>query len=103
MYLRPHDDFDDPFEYDMSGLEVLAPLGKVPYFMVYHVRPNSPAAEAGIEVGDQILSINFVSMGKLSLDNIQSILRKEEGKLIRLLLLRNGEKIYTEFRLKKFI
>ncbi|MCC5946717.1 MAG: PDZ domain-containing protein, partial [Bernardetiaceae bacterium] len=77
--------------------------GKIPYFMVQHLRPGSPAAEAGVEVGDQILSINFVSMGKLDLDTIQSILRKEEGKLIRLHLLRNGEKIYIEFRLKKFV
>lgn len=64
------------------------------------IRPQSPAAKVDIQVGDRLLKINGSSTNKMSLDNIQTILSSEEGKLIKVNLKRGNRLIKRRFRLR---
>jgi hypothetical protein len=64
------------------------------------IRPQSPAAEVDIQVGDRLLKINGSSIQNLSLDKIQTILSSEEGKRIKVHLRRGKREIKRSFRLR---
>ena len=56
MFLEPNRRFRDPFEHDMSGLEMRRSGGD--HLDVLRVQPNSPAERAGIRPGDWIIRID---------------------------------------------
>lgn len=56
LYLTPHKDHERPFEADMSGMTVESEDGVE--LRVAEVLAGSPAAEAGIAVGDRVLAID---------------------------------------------
>ena len=85
----------------MSGLEVYNPMPGFPIFTVNQVRKGSPAYNAGIREKDQILSVNRTSHKNLSLNDINMMMMLRENKKIRMVVLRNGEKVKAEFHLKK--
>jgi hypothetical protein len=89
------------FNYNMSGMEVYNPMPGFPIFTVNQVREGSPAYNAGIRVKDQILSVNGSSHKDLTLNDINMTMMLRENKRIRIVVLRGGEKVKTEFRLKK--
>lgn len=103
LILKPNSNFKNNYNYNMSGLEVINPVPGVPVFIVSNVIEGSPAWEAGVRETDQILRLNFTNHNKLTLNNINLELRLKDNKRIRLLLLRNGKELKTEFRLKKIL
>jgi predicted aspartyl protease len=103
LYLKKEKAFDDPFKYNMSGMDVIAFGEDYKRIVVADVLQGSPAEEAGIEPGDEILKINWIPVRFYSLSHINSILRSREEKKIRLKILRDDEKIKRKFRLKKMI
>lgn len=101
LILRPNGSIKDKFTYNLSGLEIISPIPGVPVFTVNNVIENSPAWNAGIRKGDQIINLNGQSHKDLTLNDINLEMRKKENKKMRLTLLRNGEKLTTEFHLKE--
>jgi C-terminal processing protease CtpA/Prc len=87
----------------MSGIEVMARVPDQPDYMISRVQDDSPAAEAGVCVGDRIISINNTRAADLTLDKIYKFLTGPEGKKIRMQLIREEEKIKLIFSLKKII
>jgi len=103
IHLLANSAFDDEFHYDMSGLEILVPDPIEHRYLISGIRKQSKAALADIRSGDEILSINGTSTIQLNLDDIYNYLNGNDGRKIRLELLREGEKIRTSFRLEKYI
>jgi PDZ domain/Aspartyl protease len=103
LYLQPNKQFKNDFEFDKSGLIVIAADYRLNQFLVHSVLPNSPAQASGILPGDEIKRINRSPAGMLSLIRINQLLRKKEGKNIVIVVNRNGERLKFEFRLKKLI
>lgn len=64
------------------------------------VRLSSPAAEAGILPGDELVKINRNMVYNLSLNEIQTILSEEEGKTVKLKIKRNQEIISKTIQLR---
>ncbi len=95
--------FGETFNYDMSGLELATPYPGLPVFIISEVRQNSPAAEVGLLPEDQIMFVNNLSAGDLTLAYLTNLLRQKEGKKINLTVLRDGRMIKFEFKLKSFI
>ena len=100
MILRPNSDYKDRFVCNMSGLEVINPLPGVSVFTISRVMDESPGDEAGLQVNDQILSINYKSHSEVSLNDINLMLQKRNNKKVNLTVLRDGEKIKTSLVLK---
>jgi hypothetical protein len=100
IIFRPNSDFNDKFDYNMSGLEIINPVPGVPVFTVSNVMEGSPAWEAGIRKNDQILAVNNRSHIDVSLNDISLMLRQKENKRIKMTLLREGKQQKVEFYLK---
>jgi len=100
IYLEPNKKFNTPFEYDMSGFVFRTlPDGELE---IKEVHPDSPAAEAGLAVGDIITQIN----GKPSADYSRFDLRamfKNKGETIALHIRTGGETREVGLKLKRVI
>jgi len=74
MYLLPNPKLEDPFETDASGLHLVSPGPQYQAVMIDSVLPGSPAALAGLEPGDEILTVDESS--GLPLWKVSDALRK---------------------------
>ncbi len=101
LTLRPNHKFNEGFNYNMSGMEIINPMPGLPIFTVSNIRENSPAYLAGLKENDQILSINNNSHKDLELNDINLLLQSKENKKIKVKYLREGIEYETSFELKK--
>jgi hypothetical protein len=101
MTLRPTYRVREDFNYNMSGMEVINPMPGLPIFTITDIRENSPAHFAGLQVNDQILSLNNSNHQSLELNDINLLLQSRENKKIKITVLREGEEYKTSFELKK--
>lgn len=85
LYLIPNQHIYDPFDYSYTGLGIYNDDSKI---IVEDVMKGSPAMNAGIQVGDQIIAVGGNFTG-----NIQAYktLLQASGQLVKVLLVRNTE------------
>lgn len=89
---------DAPFEWDMSGLELNPSGGGV----VDSVEEGSAAEEAGILVGDVLVSVDDTPIAELLGGGLRQAFRRE-GAELRLKLKRGDETLEKRLRLKRLI
>ncbi len=89
IFLEPNLLYHEAFEVNCSGLE-LAMDETFQKVIVDHVYEASPAEEAGLRVGDEIVQIDGVSASDLQLLQIRSIL-SQDGQEVEILVNREGE------------
>lgn len=70
-----------------------------PSFQIVEIRETSNAKEAGLAIGDVLVSINGKSTGSLSLQEINKFFYDKKGKTIRLKVTRNDEPMAFKFQL----
>jgi hypothetical protein len=100
MYLTPNRRFADPFVHDMSGMALWPDeSGRI---RVRAVREASPAAAAGVQVGDIVRTIDGQSFSAVQLSQVRDLL-KVAGKTVRVELDRDGENFQAELKLKQLI
>lgn len=143
LRLKPNKNYNDPFEYDMSGI-IIAHEGYTvvkdfennrselyndtqysfsqtgtlfffnksnskikfklePQYVVIEIRPNSPAALAGLKIGDMVETINKKPAYDYELSEINKVLSSKEGKTIKLKIKRNVAFINIQFKLKRIL
>jgi hypothetical protein len=90
--LEPAATFADPFDRAFSGMAIRAYGADYRTFRVHEVMPSSPATEAGIEVGDIIVSVNGTAATELTLSMLNERLEKPATYELRL---RRGEQTIT--------
>jgi hypothetical protein len=93
----------ESFEHDMSGLEIKALGADLRNYFVYAVVEDSPAQQAGLVPGDQILFINDTPSENVSISEIYKMLQKGDGREVELLIKRDGEIFFTKFMLHRMI
>lgn len=103
LYLKKNSSFKSGFEYDMSGIEVMAVGPKLRTFEVVKVRPDTPACHAGLLPGDTIVYLNGIKAENLKLNQIYRLFHSKPGRKIRMYVRHNGEERKVVFTLKKFI
>jgi hypothetical protein len=135
IYLKKGSHYNQPFNYNMSGIEVqhegmswvqervvLEPVSKItvyesgarpesftykfklkPVFAISNIRKDSPAELSGLKKGDILVSINGTECSRISLQEINYILKSEEGKNIEIEVERNKVVLKFKFRLKSII
>ncbi|MGB6483483.1 MAG: PDZ domain-containing protein [Candidatus Acidiferrales bacterium] len=102
LILEPNKSFPDIFTADMSGLTIIAIPPAFDRFEVAQVARKSPAAGAGIAVGDMIEKIDGNPASDYSLDDVRALLR-QEGTSHQLSLLRNGKTIEVKLELRPLV
>ncbi len=105
--------FTDPFNYNMSGItlehsgtDLLVndlQFSLVPRYEVVDVRNGSPAQKAGVEVGDEVLSINGKPNYKYKLYELISLFSRKEGQRITLEIKRGKSYKKIRFYLKRVL
>jgi len=103
MYLKPYSTKQQPFNLDRSGMIIVAYGAEFNQFVIKDVAENSPAQEAGIEGGDELVKIQGVPTHLFTLDAINTILQRKPGKSIRVVIRRDHKEIHKTFILRDLI
>lgn len=102
MILEANGNFNQPFQYDMSGLYLIADHGNLGLYKVAHVVKGSPAERAGILKGDLLLQIDGRPVALYNYEQVKNFF-KQEGKTVHLKILRNTMSLKKTIQLKKLL
>lgn len=93
----------EPFEHDMSGMDLRAKGATYNEYYVDRIIDDSPAEAAGLQKDDRIMFINNIPASELNMTEIYKLLQRKEGKQINLIVRRGGQLIFTTIVLKRII
>ena len=100
MYFEPNQTFNEPFEYNMSGMAMRK--GQGDFLEITKVFPDSPAKEAGLKAGDRVLVID----GRPAIDydvwELRPILRKE-GTTLSMTVMRDSTEMKVSLKLRRLL
>lgn len=74
-----------------------------PIFKIYNIRKKSPAERCGLQKDDIVISINKVLVYNYTLQQINELLKSEEGKTITIEINRNGKNLKFSLKLETLI
>ena len=103
LYLKARKNYQKGFRYDRSGLVIVATGEQLNTFEVQFVIPTSPAEKAGLQEGDQIISVNGVSKNFLSLKTLNRRLQHRKNKQVKIKYRRGDQKFKTRFKLADYM
>jgi C-terminal processing protease CtpA/Prc len=101
MSLEPNRLYHNQFEVNCSGLELVTD-DAFQRVIIDHVYAGSPADEAGLKVGDEIVQISGANVSDFQLPQIRSTLC-QDGQEIELLIDRENELHNYLFTLRPLI
>jgi hypothetical protein len=94
IYLTPNSHYTDVFDYSYAGIELYLIQGLI---IIGDVAKGSPAEEAGIKEGDQVLAVNKNFSQNL---NEYKIALQVPNEKIKLIIRRDAKIIQIEFKIK---
>lgn len=103
LYIQPNRFFKQKFNYDKSGLVLIAGGENLSLFTVHQVMPNSPAQEAGFQKGDQLVRLNSIPTRFYSLGEVNRRFQSKTGKILHITFTRNGTTMKTKMKLRDMI
>ena len=74
-----------------------------PVYTIAGIRNDSPADEVGLRRGDLLIAVNGRKAYRYSLQELNTLLKSEDGQAITMKVERDGKEIETEFRLKSLL
>lgn len=95
--------FNNPYEYNMSGVTFETVSTDFNLFKVSEVIYDSPAYHAGVHPDDLLISINGKAAFTLSLGELNAMLSRHPGGPITMVISRDGENITIKFKLRRLI
>ncbi|RZK46650.1 MAG: PDZ domain-containing protein, partial [Pedobacter sp.] len=100
IYLKPNKYYREPFEHDMSGIEVYVDRGR---YFVGRIEPGSPAEKAGFIENDEFLSLDLKVIEQYSLDEVSRLFKSSNGKTVVVELARNNKSVIKLLKLRRRI
>ena len=100
MLLKPNSSFKSPFKYNLSGIDVTTPMPDISVFQIAKIRKGSPAWIAGLEVGDQIVTINGIETLEYKLSNVVQLLQSRDGRTLTVGVRREDQVFSARFTLE---
>jgi predicted aspartyl protease len=101
FFLARNAAFDEPFEYDMSGMLLVAADAQMNRFVVKSVLPSSPAAEAGVVANDELQSIDDRPASESNLNDIRAQFMR--AGTYRLTLIRDGKPMNVTLTTRRLV
>ncbi|MDQ3908319.1 MAG: PDZ domain-containing protein, partial [Acidobacteriota bacterium] len=102
LILSPNRFFGEPYETDMSGLDLVAEGEDFRSYRVERVAPNSPASDAGVRVGDLLSEIDGRAASSLTLDEITRMFERA-GRDYQLTLRRGDQTLSVKIKTRRMI
>jgi C-terminal processing protease CtpA/Prc len=103
MYIKKNRLYRKEFEYNMSGMELMAVGPLLSTLIVSKIIKDTPAYRAGLREGDLVFSVNGRRPPELDLSIYSSLVSRKPGKRIRVKVLRQGELVKKKFRLERVL
>ncbi|MBK8956304.1 MAG: PDZ domain-containing protein [Saprospiraceae bacterium] len=103
LFLKPTKRFAKEIRYDRSGMLVISGGRDLQRYYVSQVIPGSPAFDAGILPGDELVAFKGWPRSLISLDKILSDLQGDVGSRIKVKVKRDGKKMKFVFYLRNLI
>ncbi len=100
LVFEPYPD-GKPFEYDMSGLFLVGQGSDYNRVTILSVAARTPAADAHLMKGDEIVSIDGTSASKLGLDGVRALFRTP--KTYRLEVKRGETTLEVELKTRRLV
>lgn len=74
LYLQPNDHLAEAEEYNMAGMILKSDPPQFERVFVHQVVPDSPAAQGGLQAGDELLSFDGKTLTGVSLEELRQML-----------------------------
>ncbi|WP_304065433.1 aspartyl protease family protein [Pedobacter glucosidilyticus] len=103
IYLKKISKNFPDLEHDMSGMDIVAAGDAYNRYIINRIDENSPASDAELLVGDEIIAINFKPTSIMTLDEITEVLRSRNGRGVLLDVVRDKEHHRKIIELKRRI
>lgn len=84
IYMNPNSSFKEPFEHDMSGLDLGWGGPSYQRLFVSQVEEGSAAEEAGLQINDEIIDINLRPVSEMGTEEIYAMLRSGNNRNLML-------------------
>ncbi len=102
MILEPNAQFSEPYEVDMSGLDIATKGEDFSVVVVNEVEKGSPGAEAGIQDEDVITAIDGRPVKEFTMTQIRKMFM-QDGKEYLISLKRGQNELQTKLKLRRLI
>jgi predicted aspartyl protease len=99
---QPNTSLNEPFEADMSGLELVADGDDLATYTIDDLEPGTPAAEAGIKGGEILLAIDGRPAKEFSLEEIRRMFMYD-GREYDLTLKRDAETVHVKLKTRRLV
>lgn len=100
LYIKKNPSFREGFHFNMSGLTLKAKGAYLTNYEITDIRKDSSGEKCGVQVGDELISINGIAASSLELDVINGYFNSKPGRKIKLDLLRGGKRITLRMTLE---
>lgn len=102
MILEPTAAFREPFEFTMSGIAFRPRNARIEPLKIAQVFEASPAMDAGLRPGDEIVALNGRQVGDFDDDAVRTLFR-QNGKTVSVLVRRGSEQWAKRLKLRRII
>jgi hypothetical protein len=102
LYLEPNPGAFASFDGDMSGLFLVSAAPKFERVMIQSVAAGTPAADAGLAKGDEILAIDEHSVAGRTLDDVRDLFKKD-GATYRVGIKRGADERVVTMKLRRLV
>ncbi|WP_420384741.1 aspartyl protease family protein [Roseivirga sp.] len=103
VYLKKNKNYKEDFKFNRAGFTFTAGGEDLKQYYVATIIPKSPAALAGLQPNDEIISIAGKPIFFYSFSEVNGFLREEPGTKLDLIIKRDGKLYKKEIKLKRLI
>ena len=93
FHFKPNSNFKDKYKYNIAGIEVTQIIPSVPQSEIWKVWDNSPAAAAGLKIGDQIIEIDGQRAFQFSVNELKMFFETPLKRPLEVVVMRDGKEI----------
>jgi len=93
FYFKPNGSFKNPFTYNIAGIEIGQIIPFIPQTEVLYVWKNSPAEQAGILIGDQIIELNGIKTYQMQMSELKNYFETSSKHPLHITMIRDGKEI----------